>query len=74
MRTNPIILETIKFPEPVVSLRIEPKTKADQEKMGMALKKLSDEDPTFRVTSDEETARPSSRAWASSTSRSSWTA
>jgi len=52
---NPIILETIKFPEPVVSLRIEPKTKADQEKMGMALKKLSDEDPTFRVTSDTET-------------------
>ncbi len=52
---NPIILETIKFPEPVVSLRIEPKTKADQEKMGMALKKLSDEDPTFRVTSDDET-------------------
>jgi elongation factor G len=52
---KPIILETIKFPEPVVSLRIEPKTKADQEKMGMALKKLSDEDPTFRVTTDEET-------------------
>lgn len=52
---NPIILETIKFPEPVISLRIEPKTKADQEKMGMALKKLSDEDPTFRVTSDVET-------------------
>jgi len=53
---NPIILEQIKFPEPVVSLRIEPKTKADQEKMGMALKKLSDEDPTFRITTDEETA------------------
>ncbi|MBA3788975.1 elongation factor G [Patescibacteria group bacterium] len=52
---NPIILEQIKFPEPVVSLRIEPKTKADQEKMGMALKKLSDEDPTFKVSSDEET-------------------
>ncbi len=52
---NPIILESIKFPEPVVSLRIEPATKADQEKMGMALKKLSDEDPTFRVTTDEET-------------------
>ncbi len=52
---NPIILEAIKFPEPVVSLRIEPATKADQEKMGMALKKLSDEDPTFRVTSDDET-------------------
>ncbi len=52
---SPIILETIKFHEPVVSLRIEPKTKADQERMGMALKKLSDEDPTFRVTSDQET-------------------
>lgn len=52
---NPIILEQIKFPEPVISMRIEPKTKADQEKMGMALKKLSDEDPTFRVTSDPET-------------------
>ncbi len=52
---NPIILEQIKFPEPVVSLRIEPKTKADQEKMGLALKKLSDEDPTFRVSSDQET-------------------
>jgi elongation factor G len=51
----PIILEEIKFPEPVVSLRIEPKTKADQEKMGIALRKLSDEDPTFRVTTDEET-------------------
>ncbi|MBP6860631.1 MAG: elongation factor G [Candidatus Pacebacteria bacterium] len=52
---NPIILETIKFPEPVVSLRIEPATKVDQEKMGMALKKLADEDPTFRITSDDET-------------------
>lgn len=52
---HPIILEQIVFPEPVVSVRIEPKTKADQEKMGLALKKLSDEDPTFRVSSDEET-------------------
>ncbi len=52
---NPIILDPIKFAEPVVSLRIEPKTKADQEKMGMALKKLSDEDPTFRITSNPET-------------------
>ena len=51
----PIILEEIKFPEPVVSLRIEPKTKADQEKMGIALRKLSDEDPTFRIKTDEET-------------------
>jgi len=54
--TNPIVLEQIVFPEPVVSLRIEPKTKADQEKMGLALRKLADEDPTFRVSSDEETA------------------
>ncbi len=52
---NPIVLDAIKFAEPVVSLRIEPKTKADQEKMGMALKKLSDEDPTFRITSNPET-------------------
>ena len=52
---HPIVLEAIVFPEPVVSLRIEPKTKADQEKMGIALKKLSDEDPTFRVSSDQET-------------------
>ncbi len=52
---NQIILEQIKFPEPVISLRIEPKTKADQERMGMALKELSDEDPTFKVASDPET-------------------
>ncbi len=52
---NPIILEEIVFPEPVISLRIEPKTKGDQERMGMALKKLSDEDPTFRITTDAET-------------------
>jgi elongation factor G len=53
--TNPIILDPIKFVEPVVSLRIEPKTKADQEKMGMALKKLSDEDPTFKISSNSDT-------------------
>ena len=52
---NPIILEEMTFPIPVVSVRIEPKTKADQEKMGMALAKLSDEDPTFKVSSDPET-------------------
>ena len=52
---NPIILGEISFPEPVISLRIEPKTKADQEKMGMALKRLSDEDPTFKIKSDQET-------------------
>jgi len=53
---NPIELHRIVFAEPVVALRIEPKTKADQERMGIALRKLSEEDPTFRVTSDEETA------------------
>ena len=52
---KPIILDPIKVPEPVISLRIEPKTKADQEKLGMALKRLADEDPTFRVASDPET-------------------
>ena len=52
---KPIILEAIKFLEPVVSLRVEPKTKADQEKMGMALKKLANEDPTFKITSNSET-------------------
>jgi elongation factor G len=52
---HPIALESIVFPEPVVSMRIEPKTKADQEKMGIALSRLSDEDPTFRVASDPET-------------------
>ncbi len=54
---HPIILEQITFPEPVISIAIEPKTKADQEKMGMALKKLSDEDPTFQIRTDEETAQ-----------------
>ena len=52
---NPIVLEQISFPEPVISIRIEPKTKADQEKMGIGLKKLMDEDPTFRVKGDIET-------------------
>ncbi len=52
---NPVILEKIEFMKPVVSVRIEPKTKADQEKMGIALKKLSDEDPTFTISTDEET-------------------
>ncbi len=52
---NQIVLEQITFPEPVVSLRIEPKTKADQEKMGIALRRLADEDPTFRIKGDEET-------------------
>ncbi len=52
---NQILLETISFPEPVVAVRVEPKTKNDQEKMSIALKRLSDEDPTFVVSTDEET-------------------
>ncbi len=52
---HPVILEKITFPEPVIGLRIEPKTKADQEKMGTALHRLAEEDPTFRVAGDNET-------------------
>ncbi len=52
---HPILLESIVFPEPVISIAIEPKTKQDQEKMGVALQKLSEEDPTFRVRTDDET-------------------
>ncbi len=52
---HPVILEKIVFPEPVIGLRIEPKTKADQEKMGIALHRLAEEDPTFRVEGDNET-------------------
>ncbi|MFH1769433.1 MAG: elongation factor G [Parcubacteria group bacterium] len=52
---NPIILENIVFPDPVISQRIEPKTKADQEKMGVALSKLTQEDPSFKVRTDQET-------------------
>jgi len=52
---DPVILEKMEFPEPVISVAIEPKTKADQDKLGEALSKLSDEDPTFRVSTNEET-------------------
>tara|TARA_B100000508_G_scaffold101057_1_gene79529 strand:- start:723 stop:2879 length:2157 start_codon:yes stop_codon:yes gene_type:complete len=52
---KPVVLEQITFPEPVVAVRVEPKTKNDQEKMSTALKRLSDEDPTFKVSTDEET-------------------
>ncbi|MEK7496689.1 MAG: elongation factor G [Patescibacteria group bacterium] len=54
---HPVLLESIVFPEPVISLAIEPKTKVDQEKMGVALQKLAEEDPTFRVRSNEETGQ-----------------
>ncbi len=56
-REHPVIMETIKFPEPVISLAIEPRTKADQDKLGLALQKLSEEDPTFRIKTDENTGQ-----------------
>ena len=52
---HPVILESMNFPEPVISIAVEPKTKADQDKMGVALSKLAEEDPTFRYYTDEET-------------------
>jgi elongation factor G len=55
--TNPIALESITFPDPPVSIAVEPKTKADQEKMGIALQRLAEEDPTFRIHTDEETGQ-----------------
>jgi elongation factor G len=54
---KPVILESIEFPEPVISIAIEPKTKADQEKLGLSLQKLASEDPSFRVRTDEETGQ-----------------
>jgi elongation factor G len=54
---HPIILESIEFPEPVISIAIEPKSKADQEKLGLSLQKLATEDPSFRVRTDEETGQ-----------------
>lgn len=56
-QANPIVLESITFPEPPVSIAIEPKTKADQEKMSLALQRLAEEDPTFRIKVDEETGQ-----------------
>jgi elongation factor G len=57
MEDSPIILEAMKFPNPVIDVAIEPKTKADQDKLAIALQKLSEEDPTFRVHSDQETGQ-----------------
>jgi len=54
---KPVVLESIEFPEPVISIAIEPKTKADQEKLGLSLQKLASEDPSFRVKTDEETGQ-----------------
>jgi elongation factor G len=56
-KNHPMLLESITFPEPVISLAIEPKTKSDQEKMGLALNKLGDEDPTFRIKTNHETGQ-----------------
>lgn len=56
-QNRPIVLENIKFPEPVISVAIEPKTKGDQDRMGIALSRLSEEDPTFRVRTDPETGQ-----------------
>ena len=55
--SNPVILESMEFPEPVISVAVEPKTRAGQDKMGIALQKLAEEDPTFRVTSNKETGQ-----------------
>jgi elongation factor G len=55
--SKPIVLEAISFPEPVIELAVEPKTKADQDKMSLALQRLAEEDPTFRVSTDEESAQ-----------------
>ncbi|MDT9693946.1 elongation factor G, partial [Streptomyces sp. P9(2023)] len=54
---NKIVLERMEFPEPVISVAVEPKSKADQEKMGIALGKLAQEDPSFQVKTDEETGQ-----------------
>ena len=54
---HPILLETIKFPEPVISVAIEPKSKADEEKMGIAMGRLAEEDQTFRIKTDTETSQ-----------------
>src|SRR5690606_19246961 len=54
---NPIILERMEFPDPVIHVAVEPKTKSDQEKMGIALNRLAQEDPSFRVRTDEESGQ-----------------
>ena len=57
VETSPIVLESMTFPDPVISVAIEPKTKGDQDKLGTGLQRLAEEDPTFRVSSDEETGQ-----------------
>ncbi len=57
MPKSPILLESIEFPQPVINLAIEPKSNADQEKMGLALKALSEEDPTFQISTNDQTGQ-----------------
>ena len=66
----PVRLETIEFPEPVIMVAVEPKTKADQEKMSIALGRLAEGDPTFQVRTNEEAGQTRVLGWASCTSRS----
>lgn len=65
----PVILESMDFPAPVIQVAIEPKSKGDQEKLGVAIQSLAEEDPSFHVHSTRRPARPSSAVWASCTSR-----
>ena len=67
--TKPVILESMTFPAPVINVAIEPKTKGDQEKLGTAIQRLAEEDPTFQVRTDEETGQTIISGWASCTSR-----
>ena len=67
--TNQVLLETIKFPIPVISIAIEPKTRADRDKLGEALQKMAEEDPTFKVKYDEETGQTIISGWENSTWR-----
>src|SRR5205814_7168771 len=57
VESAPIVLESMTFPDPVISVAVEPKSKADQDKLGVGLQRLAEEDPTFRVSSDEETGQ-----------------
>lgn len=65
---NPVILESMDFPAPVIQVAIEPKSKGDQEKLGVAIQRLAEEDPSFQVPPTRRPARPSSRVWESCTS------
>jgi len=61
---NPVVLDKIEFPEPVISMAVQPTAKGDEEKISAGLNKLQDEDPTFKVTTNNETIKPSFPVWA----------